>query len=210
MVPIPKPNKGKSKPENSHPISLLSSLSKMPEKIILEKIQHFDTATNVIWNEQFGIRSGHITNMQVARIITDIVTNFNKNNVTTMALLDIEKAFDTVYIDGSLYKLIKNNLPRYLVALLHSYVRGRESFKAQYWDQLFLIISLMIYLHLLKQNSQNMRTTRPYTLTRSEHKLRRSKFRYTWISYWSMPGTGKLKLITLKLNTLYLAKNLKM
>lgn len=41
--------------------------------------------------------------MQVARITNDITVNYNKNNVTAMALLDTEKTFDT---DGKmqLYK----------------------------------------------------------------------------------------------------------
>lgn len=46
--------------------------------------------------EQFGCRLGHNTSLQVARIANAIMTNFNKNNVTAMTLIDIEKAFDTV------------------------------------------------------------------------------------------------------------------
>ena len=43
-----------------------------------------------------------------------------------MACLDIEKAFDKVWIKGLLYKLIKLEFPKNLVKLLHSYLTERK------------------------------------------------------------------------------------
>jgi len=42
-----------------------------------------------------------------------------------MALLDLEKAYDTVWITGLLYKLIAPKLPEYLRFVLRSYLEGR-------------------------------------------------------------------------------------
>ena len=42
-----------------------------------------------------------------------------------MALLDLEKAYDTVWITGLLYKLITLKLPEYLLFVLRSYLEGR-------------------------------------------------------------------------------------
>ena len=42
-----------------------------------------------------------------------------------MALLDLEKAYDTVWITGLLYKLIVLKLPEYLLFVLRSYLEGR-------------------------------------------------------------------------------------
>jgi len=42
-----------------------------------------------------------------------------------MALLDLEKAYDTVWITGSLYKLIVLKVPKYLLFVLRSYLEGR-------------------------------------------------------------------------------------
>lgn len=77
-------------------------------------------------DEQFGFREKHNTVQQVVRIVNDIRHNFNKNNVTVMILLDIEKAFDRVWLDGLIYKMIKYNYPPYIIKLIHSYLHNRK------------------------------------------------------------------------------------
>lgn len=126
IVPIPKPNKELTNPVNYRPISLLSTLSKLTEKIILERINSFNKKHKIIIDEQFGFRSGHNTSMQVARIAHAITLNFNKANVTSLVLLDIEKAFDTVWIEGIIYKLIRYKFPQPLIKLIHNYLTGRR------------------------------------------------------------------------------------
>jgi hypothetical protein len=46
-------------------------------------------------------------------------------------LLDVAKAFDTVWIDGLLYKLTLLNFPSYVVHTISSYLRGR-TFQASF------------------------------------------------------------------------------
>lgn len=43
-----------------------------------------------------------------------------------MVLLDIEKAFDSVWYDGLIYKLIKMKLPTFLIRMINSFIRGRQ------------------------------------------------------------------------------------
>lgn len=126
VIPIPKPNKDLANPINYRPISLLTSLSKVAEKVILDRINRFNSDHKIIIDEQFGFRSGHNTAMQVARIAHAIILNYNKSNVTSLVLLDIEKAFDTVWIEGIVYKLIKYHFPQSIIKLLHSYLSGRQ------------------------------------------------------------------------------------
>lgn len=126
VVPISKLGKDLTNPINYRPISLLCSISKICEKIIMRRIVDFNNRNDILKNEQFGFRGGHSTSLQVARIAHAITTRFNTGSVTSMALLDIEKAFDTVWIDSIIFKLIQLKFPRYLTLLVNSYLRDRN------------------------------------------------------------------------------------
>lgn len=126
IVPIPKNNKDLTNPNNYRPISLLSSLSKLAERVILLQIKSFERRNEVVIDEQFGFRAGHSTSMQTARIACSIKDEFLKHKVTSMCLLDIEKAFDTVWLDGLVYKLIKLDFPQHLIQLISSYLENRQ------------------------------------------------------------------------------------
>jgi hypothetical protein len=62
---------------------------------------------------------------QLARITDFITHGFNLRKHTGMVLLDIEKAYDTVRLNGLLFKLISLHLPDYLLFFLKSYLEGR-------------------------------------------------------------------------------------
>lgn len=58
--------------------------------------------------------------------MTDARLSFNKDVVTVLLLLDIEKAFDTVWTDGLIHKLITYGYSPILVKLIHSYLNNRH------------------------------------------------------------------------------------
>jgi hypothetical protein len=82
-------------------------------------------------DEQFWFRPKHSTSLQLARLVERIARNFGEKRLTGAVFLDVAKAFDTVRIDGLLYKLTLLNLPSYLVHTVSSYLRGR-TFKASF------------------------------------------------------------------------------
>ena len=63
--------------------------------------------------------------MQLARLVNHITTKLNNNKCTGAVFLDIEKAFDTTWHDGLIYKLIGYNFPKYIVYLIMSYLKDR-------------------------------------------------------------------------------------
>ena len=131
VIPIPKPGKDKKDPVNYRPISLLPTLSKITEKIILRKLKNYEEKHNLTIDIQFGFRKRHNTVQQVVRIVNDISIHFNKDKVTVLALLDIQKAFDKVWIDGLIYKMIMQKYPKNIIKLIHSYMVERN-FKVVY------------------------------------------------------------------------------
>jgi hypothetical protein len=69
--------------------------------------------------------------VQLARLVERITRNFGEKRLTGAVFLDVAKAFDTVWIDGLLYKLTLLNFPSYLVHTISSYLRGR-TFEASF------------------------------------------------------------------------------
>ncbi|GBN76753.1 putative RNA-directed DNA polymerase from transposon X-element [Araneus ventricosus] len=66
IIPIHKPGKDPFNPTNYRPISLLSSLSKVVEKIILNRLK--PKVENQLIPYQFGFRKNHSTVAQLLRM----------------------------------------------------------------------------------------------------------------------------------------------
>lgn len=125
IIPIHKKQKDKDNPNSYRPISLLNAMSKVAEKIINKRLAKQLKEQQTLIDEQFGFRPGHSTVLQVTRISHDIVTNFNKEKVTVMTLIDIQKAFDTVWRDGLLHKMKKQKIATPLIKIIKSYLADR-------------------------------------------------------------------------------------
>jgi hypothetical protein len=61
----------------------------------------------------------------LGRLVERITRNFGEKRPTGAVFLDVAKAFDTVWVDGLLYKLTLLNFPSYIVHTISSYLRGR-------------------------------------------------------------------------------------
>lgn len=122
VILIPKPGKALSVPSNYRPISLLSSVSKVFERTLLNELKLYGKPVD----EQFGFRAGHCTTRQVLRLTEKITRGFNEHRHTGAVFLDIEKAFDQVWHPGLFYKLIYAKVKKSLIRLLVSYLEGRS------------------------------------------------------------------------------------
>jgi hypothetical protein len=74
---------------------------------------------------QFGFLARHITTLQCRRLADHVTLHFNNNMSIAAVFLDIEKAFDTTWHPGLLYKLAKlhsNNL----IKLISSFLSQRK------------------------------------------------------------------------------------
>ena len=113
------------------PSSLLDTISKLFEKMLLPRILHEVNVRGLLRNEQFGFRPRKSNSLQLARLVERITRNFGEKRITGAVFLDVAKAFDSVWIDGLLYKLTLLNFPSYLVHTISSYLRGR-TFEASF------------------------------------------------------------------------------
>ena len=115
ILPFYKSNKDKNQLTSYRPISLLPTLSKILEKIIYIRILNFESKNIILIPEKFGFRGKRSTLQQLFRVTNHISTNLNKNKSTALVLLDLEKAFDTVWTKGLIYKPDSYNVPLYIL-----------------------------------------------------------------------------------------------
>jgi len=125
VVMLPKPLKDHKKAENFRPISLLNTLSKLLERVILVRLRVWIATNELLSKYQCGFRHNKQTKDQILRIIQEALKTFNNNELMGAIFIDIEKAFDKVWHSGLLHTLDEMEIPAYLGRWIQSYLDGR-------------------------------------------------------------------------------------
>jgi hypothetical protein len=125
VITLSKPGKDPKFPPNLRPNSLLSPMGKLFEKVILQLVQKQIEERGMVNASQFGFRARHSSTLQCMRLTDHVTLNFNNKMSTAVMFLDIEKAFDTTWHSGSLYKLSKLEFWTSLIKLLGSFLSQR-------------------------------------------------------------------------------------
>ena len=95
----------KFKCENYRPISLLSNVSKIFERIMYNRLENFLNETSQLYELQFGFRKRYSTNHALLSITEKIRESMDNKLFSCGVFIDLEKAFDTVNHDILLGKL---------------------------------------------------------------------------------------------------------
>ena len=82
--------------KNYRPISNLPFMSKVIEKLILTQLTRYLTANGLFPKFQSGFRRYHSTETAVLRVLSNIYSAIDQDQVSLLALLDVSAAFDTV------------------------------------------------------------------------------------------------------------------
>jgi hypothetical protein len=91
IVPIQKPGKQANSPTSYRPISQLLTVSKLYERILLNRIKPF---LHIIPKYQFGFKTQHSTCHQIQCVSEIIVDDFENKQYTTAVFLDLTQAVD--------------------------------------------------------------------------------------------------------------------
>lgn len=126
-VMIPKPGKSLSDPSSYRPISLLSCIAKLLEKIIASRLNDVFEAGGAFSSHQSGFRRGHSANDHLLRLTQTVAEAFNRKHKVYAVFLDVAKAFDTVWHDGLRIKLRQQRygLPDRMIRFLSDYLDNR-------------------------------------------------------------------------------------
>ena len=123
---VPKPGKDLSSGKNYRPISLLSCIGKLFERLLAGRINKYLESKGLFNKNQSGYRRGKMSSDHLLRLIEESHESFREGKVRAALFLDAEAAFDTCWHDGLRYKLREGlGLPDRLVRVLSSFLTDR-------------------------------------------------------------------------------------
>ena len=103
---------------NYHPVSLLSVVSKVFEKLVNNRmVDHL---------EKCGFRSSQSTAYVLTVVSDRIARAFNRSGATRAMALDISKAFDRVWLAGLCHKLKSYGISGQIFGLISSCLSNRQ------------------------------------------------------------------------------------
>ena len=131
VVPVPKPGKDPSDPTNYRPISLTSSLCKLMEKIVNNRLNWYLKKNKLITATQFGSIKNRSTLDSLTNIEFYIRKNFKDKKITGALFFDKEKAYDTSWRHRILKELHKFDLRGHLPRFIENFLQKR-TFQVKY------------------------------------------------------------------------------
>lgn len=111
--------------ENYRPISVLSALSKIFEKIINKRLLSYLENNQFLSNHQFGFRAGKSTEDAVTGLTKYVMENLDDKKKCIGVFLDLAKAFDTVSIPKLIQKLEMMGVRGVILKLFKDYLTNR-------------------------------------------------------------------------------------
>ena len=111
---------------NYRPISLLTTISKILEKIMYHRVYSFLHETGQIYKNQYGFRANHSCEYAIRQVVGTVIKGLENNQYITCILLDLSKAFDTIEHKLLLHKLELYGVRCQALSWFKSYLSNRK------------------------------------------------------------------------------------
>lgn len=113
---------------NFRPISILPLISKVIEKVMKVRVLEYFEKYKIIYDKQFGFRSGYSTSDAVVEFVDRCASSLDNKKFTVAVFLDLSKAFDTVNKDIMVRKLERVGFRGAVRDWFHDYLSNRGMF----------------------------------------------------------------------------------
>ena len=120
-----KPERPPSQTTCYRPISLLSEIMKIFERVIEKCFRKHLEDSGSFSKYKSGFRKSKSTNDHLFCLSQIIMESFNRGEHVIAAFLDVEKAFDNVWQNGLRYRIYQLGLPTKLCRWLSDFLVGR-------------------------------------------------------------------------------------
>ena len=111
---------------NYRPISMLSTLSKVLEKVVEYQLRQHFSQNFLFYNAQYGFRPNRSTSHALLDLTSYIHEGVNTDNKVLGVFIDLAKAFDTLNFDILLEKLEKYGVRGTSLSWFRSYLTDRK------------------------------------------------------------------------------------
>lgn len=120
---------------NYRPVSNLSFLSKIMEKVVADQLVKFLEQNEIICEFQSAYRGNHSTETSLVKIMNDIYSSRATNKCTLLVMLDLSAAFDTVNHVLLLEDLKRLGTSKETMSWFTSYLKNRKL--KVIWNEIF-------------------------------------------------------------------------
>ena len=130
VQPLYKGEGKKNEATNYRPISLLSCIGKIIEKVVARQLMNYLEEEGLLNNRQYGFRANRNVTQPILEIAQKIFKHINsrENRYVLMVLIDLKKAFDTIQHNLLLEKLKHYGIKGWALKWFEEYLSDREQY----------------------------------------------------------------------------------
>lgn len=127
IVPIYKFPKPKNDINSYRPITLLSCLGKLLERIVQKRLEYYLESRQVLSPSQHGFRPGRSTEDILIRLSNKIDKALINKEICGVVYIDLKGAFDSVWRSGLIFKMAKAGITGGWLRWFKNYLTDRKS-----------------------------------------------------------------------------------
>ena len=122
---LPKPGKDSTLINAYRPITLTSYIGKLLERILETRIKNHIEANNLLPTFQHGFRKNYSTDTYLFHLLSYVEHHKKSRHKVAALFLDFQKAFDSIWLEGMLYRLEEIGIPSTLLKVFRGFLCNR-------------------------------------------------------------------------------------